>query len=98
LKPLQVEQPVSELRFVSATVDDPLLNDQISALVALSQLPSHGVSKDSFGLEFPSKQRADCPQWARSATTTSAQSVAPRNLLDWLTTGRLADCSGSRAK
>ena len=53
LNPQQVEQLFRELRFVSATIDDPLLDDQISALVVLSQLPSQGASKDSFVLEFP---------------------------------------------
>ncbi|MEO8696479.1 MAG: hypothetical protein ABI658_23400 [Acidimicrobiales bacterium] len=53
LNPQQVAQFLRELHFITLTVDDPLLREQVSALVATSRLPSEGASKDKLGIEFP---------------------------------------------
>lgn len=53
LNSTQVDQLVSELRFVGEVVDDPIIESQVHAFMALASESSEGASKDVIGIEFP---------------------------------------------
>jgi hypothetical protein len=53
LNSTQVERLRSELRFVAATVDDPLVTTWVEAFDRLAAHRSQGASKDAVGIEFP---------------------------------------------
>lgn len=53
LNATQVAQLVREFRFVGEIVDDPIIESQVHALIALSEERSDGASKDMVGIEFP---------------------------------------------
>ena len=49
----QVEQLLDELRFVGTVVDDPLVDAEVRAILAIAQLATQGASKHHLGIEFP---------------------------------------------